>query len=381
MKITRHNYEEYFVLYTDNELNSGDREILEQFVSDNPDLREELSWLLQSRLIPENNVVFDNKEQLMKTTGAGTINTLNFQEWLLLYIDNELTAGQKISVEKFLDGHPAIKKELKILQKTISVAEPEITFKNKKVLFRKEERVHKLTFEWRKIAVAATLLIAISTAAFIIYMKDKNPAEIASFKTPPLKSIQDNPAEKKETENPSGAILITGENKNQVTSKGIIGTDNPLPNSEEKHLLAIEPKRIPSNSPNQIDRPSVSLGKEKKKTNDLPQPRYNPNVSLHGEVNNQLAAVDIPGKGSLTNLKETNNMSSVTPNNSQPLDHIITAASKEPVYFTGDDEQPDRKNKLRGIFRKITRTFEKTTNIKATDDEDRLLLGGLAIKL
>jgi hypothetical protein len=50
---------------------------------------------------------------------------------------------------------------------------------------------------------------------------------------------------------------------------------------------------------------------------------------------------------------------------------------------TRDDEQnePGRKNKLRGFFRKITRTFEKTTNMKATDDEDRLLVGGLAIRL
>ena len=50
----------------------------------------------------------------------------------------------------------------------------------------------------------------------------------------------------------------------------------------------------------------------------------------------------------------------------------------------GDDDfpdQPSRKNKLRGFFRKVTRTFEKNTNIKATDEDDRLLVGGLAIRL
>ncbi|HET6995220.1 MAG TPA: hypothetical protein VFI06_09585, partial [Chitinophagaceae bacterium] len=35
---------------------------------------------------------------------------------------------------------------------------------------------------------------------------------------------------------------------------------------------------------------------------------------------------------------------------------------------------------LRGFLRKVTRTFEKRTNIKATDD-DRLLIAGLAIKM
>ena len=69
----------------------------------------------------------------------------------------------------------------------------------------------------------------------------------------------------------------------------------------------------------------------------------------------------------------------VTPGNSQSLNNVVTAASVESI--DPNDAEPGKKNKLRGFFRKVTRTFEKATNIKATDDEDRLLLGGLAIKL
>lgn len=87
-----------------------------------------------------------------------------------------------------------------------------------------------------------------------------------------------------------------------------------------------------------------------------------------------------PAVDPLTNIKETNRIPSVTPNSAQPLDNVVTAASKVSVDPV-DEERPGRKNKLRGFFRKVTRTFEKNTNIKATDDEDRLLLGGLAIKL
>lgn len=126
--------------------------------------------------------------------------------------------------------------------------------------------------------------------------------------------------------------------------------------------------------------PDIANNTEKKKTNDLPKPAYNPNVNGVVEQNNPIAKNDISEKGSLTNPKENIHALVVTPDHSQPLDHVIAAASKEsddPI----DAEQPGRKNKLRGIFRKITRTFEKNTNIKATDDEDRLLLGGLAIKL
>ena len=45
-----------------------------------------------------------------------------------------------------------------------------------------------------------------------------------------------------------------------------------------------------------------------------------------------------------------------------------------------DEDPGGKKSKLRGFFRKLTRTFEKTTNIDATD-EDRVLIGGLAFKL
>jgi anti-sigma factor RsiW len=40
MKIDRHNYEEYFILYMDNELSSDDRGQVEEFIQKNPDLKE-----------------------------------------------------------------------------------------------------------------------------------------------------------------------------------------------------------------------------------------------------------------------------------------------------------------------------------------------------
>ncbi len=146
MKVTRHNYEEYFILYMDNELDSEDRELLEQFVSDNPDLKEELDWLLQSRLIPDNHVVFDNKEQLIKISDNSSINTTNYLEWLLLYTDNELSASEKYSVEEFLDAHPAIKKNLKFCKKQFRMLTRRLLSLIKKLLYRKAEKVHVIIF-------------------------------------------------------------------------------------------------------------------------------------------------------------------------------------------------------------------------------------------
>jgi hypothetical protein len=119
----------------------------------------------------------------------------------------------------------------------------------------------------------------------------------------------------------------------------------------------------------------------KKKTNDLPEPKYNPNVNKGIGEDNSIAKADIIMNESLTNYKENIQAPVVTPGNSQSLNNVVTAASVESV--DPNDAEPGKKNKLRGFFRKVTRTFEKTTNIKATDDEDRLLLwtGNQIIKL
>src|SRR5688572_32248405 len=155
MNITRHNYEEFFILYLDNELSSDDRRQVELFVMDNPDLKKELEMLLQTRLTPDDAVVFDKKQQLMKIASPGPINESNFEEWLLLYIDNELTREEKTAVEEFLANHPAAKTELGHLLKTKLHPEQAVIFPNKNTLYRKEKRATVIAFRGWRIAVAA----------------------------------------------------------------------------------------------------------------------------------------------------------------------------------------------------------------------------------
>src|SRR5580704_12277704 len=97
--ITRNNYEEFFMLYTDNELSDRERKAVEEFVAANPDLKEELYALQQSVLKPESNIVFENKEMLMKGNSP-LINQNNYEEYFLLYTDNELNETQKKEVEQ-----------------------------------------------------------------------------------------------------------------------------------------------------------------------------------------------------------------------------------------------------------------------------------------
>jgi len=103
------------------------------------------------------------------------------------------------------------------------------------------------------------------------------------------------------------------------------------------------------------------------------------NPDENKEIEQKLIAMNVPEKDPLTINKDNNHTEVVTPDNAEPL-LDKTDVSNQPIAMVDTDES-GKKNKFRGLFRKVTRTFEKRTNIKATDDEDRLLVAGLAIKL
>lgn len=69
------------------------------------------------------------------------INRNNYEEYLLMYLDGELSPSERISVELFLDENPDLKNELELLQQTFLQPE-EISFTGKDSLYRKEEGIN-----------------------------------------------------------------------------------------------------------------------------------------------------------------------------------------------------------------------------------------------
>src|SRR5690242_14762776 len=107
MNINRYNYEEFFILYLDNELDSESRREVEVFAQANPDLKAELDMLTQSKLIPDPNVSFTDKDSLMRFHDS-SVGLNNYEEWLIAYIDNELSPEERKDAENFIAGNPSI---------------------------------------------------------------------------------------------------------------------------------------------------------------------------------------------------------------------------------------------------------------------------------
>lgn len=386
--ITRHNYEEYFILYMDNELSSEERRMVEAFVQQHPDLKEELDTLIQYKLAPDSSIVFEGKEELMKENGHSLITQNNYKEWFTLYIDNELGEDQQQQVEQFLAANNAAQKELALLQQT--KLQPEtIVFAGKDVLYRREEKVRRIpVWAWR--AAAAILILAIAIPAAILLNKkpsadskdggvagttnnkntDITPAE--NNTQPPLKNNNSIAVEKNNT---PVVVPFTGETKQNINPSEKKKGDNAVAAVSKKE--ALPENRVSNKTIAPVNKEEQAIAQEKpelKPSNNLPQPLNNPNINSTRKTDDAVAYNKPDENVSGKNLPSTD----VTKSPSPPSEYT------QAVYKPGNTEeleQPDgKKNKNRGIFRKIARTFQKRTNIDPTDD-NRLLVGGLAIKL
>ena len=141
-------------MYVDNELTVEQRAEVELFVQRNSDLQQEFEMLLQTKLSANEEIAFGHKADLLKIKDSIGID--NYQEYFLLYIDNELNEEGKQAVEKFVLQHPELQDEFTLLKQTV-LSQERMIFSHKKSLYRREER-RVIPFAWMRVAAAAALL-------------------------------------------------------------------------------------------------------------------------------------------------------------------------------------------------------------------------------
>lgn len=173
--INRLNYEEFFLMYVDDELDPQQRAEVELFMRQNPDLTSEMEMLQQAKLLPDDEIVFGNKTILLKSRNS--IGVDNYEEYFLNYIDDELKTEQKHDVEKFVLQHPQFQESFTLLKQT--KLEPEtIVFENKQSLYRREEpRVIPLML--KRFAIAAVFLGAAALLWMILPGSGNQQTQVA----------------------------------------------------------------------------------------------------------------------------------------------------------------------------------------------------------
>jgi hypothetical protein len=342
--VHRGNYEEFFILYMDNELTGEQVKMVDEFLAANPDLKTEFEMLMSTKL-PLEEFNFD-KAGLM----AENMKLSSVDEELLLYIDNELPADENKKVELELASNKDYRLQHQVLLQTKLDPSEKISYPNKKELYRKEERVVSIKV-WMRVAAA---VIVIAVGGILYFQRPTPPTTSPGFTAGPSKSIQKNEVKKNELpnevtpsfENPKKEeIAVNNSSKKEVKQdkskdgKDIkdIKVENPVQQQDE---IAYTPEKIEENTP---ERPVI------KNIEANPDNRVEENIASinNSNVTSPLFARNING----------------TPDNPD-----------EPTI------NDDRKGSIKGFLRKATRMIEKRTGIDPTNDGE-LLIGAVAINL
>lgn len=336
--ITLANYEEYFILYMDNELTAAEREQVEGFVAAYPHLREELELLLSTKL-PFDAVAFTGKEDLLSS--AMKLNALD--EDLLLYVDDELGAAKKAMVAKKIEEDEDYALQHSLLMQTKLDKEEAIVYPNKKELYRRTER--RLYPVW--MAAAAAIVVLLSGT--FLFLSNRNVV------VPPGNAVVKNPQVQqpvKQVTVPQQKDIIIQQKEEPVLVK--------LPQVKKK---VVAPVTVPGKTPNQ-------------------HPITDDVVVNHDDLpaaNKEIIRFDVKRftQPSVTDERLNKNIAYQSVTSTTP-DRTI---DNDPTGDPDADGESKTKTKGRGFFRKVSRFIERRTGIGTVNTDNELLVGAVALKL
>ncbi len=247
------NYEEFFLLYIDGELNKAQQEAVEAFALQHPHLRAELYKLQQAKLMPADIVSFGDKISLLKPANS-SINIENYEEYFLLYTDNELTKAAKEETERFVLQHPQLQETFMLLQQAKLLPEA-AECPNKQALYKKGKRTVPLFARLAAAAAFAGIALLVwwqsndtysQQRAVNIRQSHTTPKAVVPQRNngvimPPLQADKRTVIAKRETKpkpKEQAAKLVTANNKETA-----LGSDK---NNSIKPRLAIHINAIPA---------------------------------------------------------------------------------------------------------------------------------------
>jgi hypothetical protein len=365
--INRNNYEEFFLLYADNELDTETKVAVENFVQQNTDLAVELYMLLETKSRPE-EIVFNDKDLLLRTEGD-SINETNYEEYFLLYIDNELSIAKREEVETYVLQHPKLQKEFTTLKHVILTPET-ISYGNKEDLYRTEKKRTVYMRPWR--LAAAAIFIGVCAIGWWLWQKPErsvtvaiqHPTEIKPQQkiTSPIDTTQQQIINKKET---VAEQKVPSTQKKNAEEKIIAKKRNAVPAKTKQDDVAeqhqsTKKENINGNKPSEQNsivkqnrQPVVENNDVAIQNNSSSQPlavQDNPE-----EINSEPAQAD-------ENEETNNNGYKVHP---VAYKELNTADDDNSVHIGAFDLN---KKKVKNLFKKAGRLFNNKQNDLANDD-------------
>jgi len=384
MTINRHNYEEFFLLYVDNELSATERKAVDVFVQENPDLQIELI-LLQETLVKADDIVLDKKDWLYMEEDISAL-----QEDLLLYVDGELKEADKKTVESVLATNISAQKEWAVLQQTKLQPDMDVVFADKQSLYRKEPgRV--VPFKWWRVAAAAVLLGFGIWTGVSVY-KNSNTTKIGKGEYVDNKKTS---TDQKTADPDQGNQAVRQQPDERSAVENTVSTTTQK-NNEGQPAQNIK-TAVEKNNNQSIVSPkentTVQNNNNKKPDNNLPLPERNRSgkpalQNINNSGSNETTVQNVLPSNTNSNRVSGNNdavvkltskenrtiVENVSTNKTDPNITAIAVVNTNKAadgennnrYLDVDDDKQKR-SALGGFLRKAKRVLERNTNVKTGD--------------
>ncbi len=361
MNINRNNYEEYFLLYADNELTDSEKAEVLMFVKQNKDLEEEFRMIHYTISRPDVSVELADKSFLLKEDSGLFINEKNYEEAFILFHDNELTDKQKKKTANFLSRHPQFKNEFELIGLAKLIPEDAVIFSNKKKLYRKEKsgKVIPVIF-WRALVAAVFIGFGLWITQLYIQKGKQKPAitvqSIPAKQNPTV--IEKNNLSKKKIINP---IVQSSGHSSQPFVKEI--------NHEKEKVQKPSPqKNINNNVLVKINRKTKTPGEENL-VNHSPE-KINNEVVIANEKIKNISKKEIKGDDKIEPSKELAQNSIQTNVNVKPVmyaqtsSYVLDVNDKAQNYVFYDITTEEfKKTKVGGFLKKVKRVIERNNPI------------------
>jgi hypothetical protein len=352
--ITRENYEEYFLLYVDNELSAAAKSVVEKFVADHPDLQEEWETLLQCRVDVDKQEVFSDKEMLL-------------QHDLFSYVDGELDEEGRRSVEEFVGRYPSKAVELQQLLMTVSQPDASVIHPDKESLYRSERR-KLILMPWMRIGVAAAVLGLVALlllnrqppvvpgVAQVQPLKKKVPGTVTPEKPAPLYSTGS------DDQGPDSV------NAKKAADEGIAKNDRTNRSLQRKQ---------------QAPAPEEKAAEVAPQKQEIAQMTTVPTTTMGTRSGDPALIAEVkPDAAEKTSIKPATMIAAV--NIPKEQSSFATQALLEEAQAEETREMvaaaPAGKSKLRGLLRKVSRTFGKTAD-RDDDGQKEVLISAFQVAL
>ena len=345
--ITLANYEEYLLLYVDDELTAAEKTAVENFAAQHPQVAEELEVLLSTKLTSE-DLFFEDKESLL----APNMKVNTVEESLLLLVDDELAGKEKEAIEKRIASVPELQVQYNLLLKTKLDKSEAVIYPYKKELYY--GRTIQKPMYWLRVA-AVVLLISGATS---IALWQNNGSKVGNVAiTEPAKNIKG--AEQPSTVQPHQTVTDVPADQLAEAPRNIATENTEAVYNNKKNTVA-SVNKIKEVEPSPANDQLALV--ENKKVIDVPV--STPDIALSTPKNT-------PVENNLKTGVTTASTAAYNPVEASDNDFIDAVATSE-----------NKKGRaIRGFLRKATRFIERTTNIDPVNEDDKLLIGAVALKL